>query len=453
MSDLEKTNNDDSPELSGHTGIESINRQSTDIEMTKGAVVEKTSKFKKIIIPLVIILIGFVGMKYLTSLKTPPSKIVKVDKGVLVESLIVKKDDYTIMINGTGTVKAKQESTITLQVGGKVVYVSKNFAAGGFFKKDEVMFKIEALDYELAIDKAGAELARAEFDLATAESQASVAKVEWDNINPNSKEKPNPLVLHIPQLKKAKAVAASARASLKQAEINLERTIVKAPFNSMISKETIDLGKYIIKGMEAGMLLGTDEAEIIVPLTMEDMLWLKIPRGTHKGETGAKATVKMVRAYSSVTWEGEVVRALGEVDKAGRMSRVVVSVKDPYNFKERNKNKGLELQTGMFVQVSLTGKEIQDVMKIPNEALRDDSTVWVSLDNKLYIKPVTIDRREKESVYISSGLVDGEQLILTAVQGAANTMKLRTITLNPESKDEGDNDDDEIDIITEEDLN
>ena len=125
-----------------------------------------------------------------------------------------------------------------------------------------------------------------------------------------------------------------------------------------------------------------------------------------------------------------------------------------------NVNKGFELQSGMFVEVAMEGNSLTDVIKIPNEALRDDSTVWVSVDDKLVIKPVTVARREKENVYVSGGLEDGDLLIVTVVQGASNEMLLRTIILNPqmeqdgnEKKDDEKEEDDDIDIITEEDLN
>lgn len=465
MSDLQKTNNNDPTGLEP-SGLDPLNSgtlgpESSDIEMSQGVVVQKKSRFKKIIIPIVILLIGFGGMKYLGSLKTAPPRTPKVVKGVLVEAFTVKKDDYGVTIHGTGTVQAKQESTITLQVTGKVDFVSDNFAEGGFFKKGEVMFKIESLDYELAIDKAGALLAKAEYDLATAKSQANIAKMEWENLKTGSKEKPNPLVLHIPQLKKAQADASSARASLKQAQINLERTNVRAPFNCRVSEESVDLGRFINAGLGVGKISGTDEAEIIIPLLMEDILWLDIPRDT--GQAGSKATVKVMRRNSPdsiVTWQGSVVRSLGEVDSLGRMSRVVVSVKDPYNFSGSNINKGFELQSGMFVEVAMEGNSLTGVIKIPNEALRDDSTVWVSVDDKLVIKPVTVARREKENVYVSGGLEDGDLLIVTVVQGASNEMLLRTIILNPqmeqdgnEKKDDEKEEDDDIDIITEEDLN
>jgi multidrug resistance efflux pump len=102
--------------------------------------------------------------------------------------------------------------------------------AGGFFRQGERLFSIEDTDYRLALERAEATRAKAEYELATIESQAEVARVEWERLYEDSGEEPNPLVLYEPQLKNARAALASAGSSVRQAEIDLERTRVRASF-------------------------------------------------------------------------------------------------------------------------------------------------------------------------------------------------------------------------------
>ena len=80
----------------------------------------------------------------------------------------------------------------------------------------------------------------------------------------------------------------------------------------------------------------------------------------------------------------------------------------------------------MFVEVRIQGETIPQVFPIPRKALRQENTVWIVNDeNKLVIGDVDVVRRERETVLVQKGLKAGDRLILTALQGAANGMKIR----------------------------
>ncbi|MEE8423094.1 MAG: biotin/lipoyl-binding protein, partial [Thermodesulfobacteriota bacterium] len=189
------------------------------------------SKLLKVSIPILILIAGFAGMKWLKLSRQPPQKEVKIISGALVETLTVKAEDHDVMVLGTGTVQARQQAAITPQVSGKVSYLAPDFVAGGFFKKGDLLFEIESVDYQLAIERTKATLSKAEYNLSTVESQARVARMEWDRLKLEGEKKPNPLVLYEPQLKNAQAEVASAKATLKQATLDMERTHVYAPFD------------------------------------------------------------------------------------------------------------------------------------------------------------------------------------------------------------------------------
>ncbi len=186
-------------------------------------------KLIKIVIPIIIIISGIVIMVVLVAIRPEPIKEVKADPGVLVKLFEVKKTSVPIVVKGTGTVTSAEEVSINPQVSGLVTRVSPEFAVGGFFLKDEILFEIEDTDYRLALDRANAARAKAEYDLATMESQALVARSEWERLNRDNQEQPNPLVLFEPQLKNSISALASAEALVKQAELDLERTGIKAP--------------------------------------------------------------------------------------------------------------------------------------------------------------------------------------------------------------------------------
>jgi hypothetical protein len=156
---------------------------------------------------------------------------------------------------------------------------------------------------------------------------------------------------------------------------------------------------------------------------LQDLEWLQLPRRGESGE-GAAVTVRLVGAGQNYDWVGRLVRTLGDVEPQGRMFRVVVEVDDPYGLQSRQTGRP-ELAIGSFVEVLLQGKTLADVAVLPASALRDDGTVWVMNHTHLKIRPVDVVRRTRDEVVIGGGLAAGDQVVLTALAGAAEGMKLR----------------------------
>ncbi|MEA2064586.1 MAG: efflux RND transporter periplasmic adaptor subunit [Gemmatimonadota bacterium] len=380
---------------------------------------------KKIILPLAILVAGFGLMELMVLTRRAPEKKETEHPGPLVNVLIARRAPHRVEVSGTGTVQARQEARIAAQVSGRVVYLAKDFIAGGYFRKGDLLLEIESIDYELVLEQRKAEVARAEYELATVESQARVAGLEWERLSKGGDGEPNPLVLYEPQLKNARAILAAAEAAREKALLDLERTKISAPFDCRVRSEQVDRGQFVVAGAGVAVITGTNTAEVIVPLPLHELQWLEVPR-TGRREQGSGATVRITVDRKSYSWQGRVVRGLGEVDPQGRMARLVVSVDDPYGLKLPPHDRRLELAVGMFVEFVIQGRTLPGVIAVPVPALRRNSSVWVVDDkDRLVIRPVEVIRREQEMVLISEGLRNGERVILTNLTGAANGMKVR----------------------------
>lgn len=379
-----------------------------------------TGRIWKILLPLVIVAAGLLAMVMMIKGRPAPAKQEAPFRGVLVETQRVERRDYQVRIAATGTVQARQETEIVPQVSGVVTELGPNLMVGGFVHRGELLFAVEPVDFQLAVDRAQANLTRAELELETVRAQAAIARAEWDQLHPG--QQPSPLVVYLPQLKSAEAALASARAGLTQAELDLRRTRVTAPYNAFVRSESLDLGQYLRSGNRVASLVGTDDVEIVLPLPFGDLGWLEVPR--RSGQGGSAATVTMP-STAGQGWTGRIDRALGEVDPQGRMARVAVLVDDPYGLKKSSQGQ-LPLAVGSFVAATLRGKILPQVVELPRRALRDDQTVWVmDAENKLRIVPVEVARLERETALIGKGLEGGEQVVISPLSGAADGLLLR----------------------------
>lgn len=383
----------------------------------------RRQKLLRIVLPILILLMGVIGMRLLVQSRQAPPKQALKNPGVLVEVIRAELGDHSLQVVGTGTVQSRQEVAITPQVSGRIVGLAPGFQAGGFFRKGDLLFEIEAVDYQLAAERASAALAKVEVDQALVEGQARVAKEEWSRLYPNGTEAP-PLVLQQPQLKNAAAAVAAARATLEQAQLELARTRIHAPFDCRVRSEEVALGQYVRAAASVALVAGTEAVEIVVPLPLEDLGWLQIPRAGGAGK-GSPARVRLSGSSEEQGWSGRIVRSLGEVDSRSRMARVVVAVDDPYGMASKGSQQP-DLELGMFVEVVLSGRTLPQVVALPRSALREGGMVWtVDDEERLQLQPVKVARQEGELVLISEGLASGDRVVLTRISGAAPGLQLR----------------------------
>jgi RND family efflux transporter MFP subunit len=384
-------------------------------------------KFKKIVLPVLVFLFGIGVMYFLIVIRPEPEKEPAKDLGSLVNIIVVQKGDREVIISATGTVQAAQEVSIVPQVSGVITSVSPSMVAGGFLEEGELLLEIEETDYLLAVEQAKAAQAKAEYDLATTESQARIARTEWERLNKDNTSEPNPLVLYEPQLRNARASLASAEASVEQAKMNLKRTKIRAPFNCRVRSEKVDIGQYVNSGMSVAVVAGTDTAEITMPLPSDELGWIRIPQSSSQGK-GSSATVHQNRGGKDYIWHGHIIRSLGEVDARSRMMQVIVAVEDPYRRVKKGSDRAV-LHSGAFVEIRIKGKKLTEIFAVPRTAVRDNATVWIMDEEKrLSIRPVTIVRHERDTVLVSEGLEEGERIVITSLAGAVDGMKLRMET-------------------------
>jgi multidrug efflux pump subunit AcrA (membrane-fusion protein) len=240
--------------------------------------VEKSpSRLKRLVISLSIIALGVMLTIILIKSRRQPQRKEQEILAPLVMVKQLKAKDIPMVIRAHGTVSPKVEVDIVPEVSGKVVYIHPELKVGGLIPAGEQILRIDTRDYELAVRKADAAVADAQVKLEIEQAEAQVARREWRQLNPGT-EPTSPLVLREPQIRKAQATLASAKAQLDIAKLSLERTSLSLPFDALIISERADIGQYVRGGMSGGMMggislgsplavaYGIESVEIVVPL-------------------------------------------------------------------------------------------------------------------------------------------------------------------------------------------
>ena len=337
----------------------------------------------------------------------------------------------SVTVRGEGTVRPLREIQLVPQVNGKVVYVSPVLVDGGEFKKDDILLRIDPLDYELAVTLARARVKDSESRLRVAEEEAAAARDEWRLLYQDKGEQveePPALVAKEPQLAAAKANLDADRADLRKAKLNLERTELKAPFNGRVSDESVDIGQYVSSAKPLATLFSTEAAKIVVPFEDESLFWFHVPGFTPGNGSGSPVTIRARIAGRELTWKGRVVRAEGELDERTRMIPVVIRVDKPYASKP-------PLMAGLFVTVEIQGRTLENAAVIPRAALRDNDTVWVVDEaGQLKFRRVDVARLGANQAILRSGLEDEEMVVTSGLKVVTDGMKVRVKMADKELK-------------------
>jgi len=169
-------------------------------------------KRRSVVTVMAVIVVTLVLYGGLMSLKKAPEKKPQIREGYLVEAIQVFPEDVQLQVESQGVVQAKRQISLVAEVSGKIQKVAENFAPGATFAAGEVLIQIDPADYEVAVQRAQANVANAQAKLELEQAKSKVALQDW---------------------KKYGALQA-ARADLKKALRDLEKTRIRAPFDGIV---------------------------------------------------------------------------------------------------------------------------------------------------------------------------------------------------------------------------
>ncbi len=373
---------------------------------------------------LIVLVLGTAAgvFAYMKNTKPEAERTEREDLGILVETTTVVRATHEVTVRAQGTVQPAREVVLMPEVGGRIRFQHAEMAAGGRVAANDVLLRIDGRDYRLAMEASNAEVQRAELELQMERGRRTVAQQEWQafgNANADTDEASRALATRDPQLRTAQVGVTAATSSVERARLNLQRTVIRAPFNAMITREAVDVGQVVGPQTQLATLVGTDEFWVQVSVPVATLRSLVVSE-----ENGSPATVIQRVGEERVEHAGRVVRLLPDLDPTGAMARIIVSVPHPLG---EDGNAQVPLLLGSFVDVEIQAPPLENVIEVPRAAVHEGNIVHVmNAESTLETRRVTVVWGLRDSVMVSEGLETGEQVIRSNVGTPLPGLRLRT---------------------------
>ena len=271
---------------------------------------------------------------------------------------------YQSHVSAFGATQPHYNITLTAQVSGQVEHVSTQFESGFRINKGDELLRLENSDYRAAVAAAKQQLAEARTSYLEEERQGLQAQAEWLASGLDG-EPDSDLVLRVPQLASAEASVANAEALLASAEKDLQQTVIRAPFDALIVTRDIAPGSYLQAGTQVATLYSTDWAEVNVSLSERE--WQSLPDVTTL--VSEKWPVQLEAVEGDANWQGKVLRVEQHLDGTTRQRSLIVGIEQPLD-------QTPPLYSGVFVNVSLGGREMDNLWQVPLSSLSQRGEIW-----------------------------------------------------------------------------
>ncbi|WP_163379577.1 efflux RND transporter periplasmic adaptor subunit [Cyclobacterium sp. SYSU L10401] len=342
---------------------------------------------------------------------------------MLVDVVEAERGDFTPSVVATGIVQPATDISLSNQVGGEVTQIASQFLPGAYVKKGDLLLQINPADFENTLMLRKSDLALSQSDYEVELGRQDVAQKDYELIGDELSPENRNLVLRKPQLEAAKANVAAAEAAVNQANLDLQRSSIRAPFDAHILSRNVNLGSQIAPGSDLGRLVGIDEYWVVANVPLSKVNWLDVGEQTD----GSGAAVKIVHPAA---WEpgqfreGQVSRLVGALDNQTRLARVIISVKDPLMRRAPDPDTP-PLIIGTFVEVQIEARTLENVIRLDRQYIRPGNTVWVFQEGELDIREVNILFEDRVYAYIDKGLEGNEQVVATDLATVVSGSPLR----------------------------
>jgi membrane fusion protein (multidrug efflux system) len=320
-----------------------------------------------------------------------------------------------------GVVEAKAtDLPLTLEVGGRLaafrsadvrarvsgVLQRRAYTEGSDVREGDVLFVIDPAPLQATLSNARASLAQAEASYANARANAERARRLAPEHYVSAADLDNALATE----RSSQAAVQAARAAVESAQINLGYATVRAPIAGRAGRQRVT----------EGALVGQGEATLLTTVDQIDPLYANFSLGVGELDRIRQAQAAAPDAAASVDVvlpDGSVHPHAGALDFSGD---VVDPATGAISMRAVVPNPDGRLLPGTYVSLRARLGQLRGVFAIPQAAVQRDArsayVLVVGADGQVARRDLQVERAEGGNWIVSSGLSDGDQVIVSGLQ-------------------------------------
>ena len=391
--------------------------------------------------------------------------------------------DVRPRVVGYGTAEYARKWRAISQVGGRLLNIHPELRPGAVIEGGAVLLTIDDADYRLAVEELTAsieqknaeieqlrqtaanydktlrlerdvlavldkELERAEGLLAQrAGAQASIDAKQRDRLAQQQviQEIENNKALIEPQVAALRAGVRQSTAQLRQAERDVDRTEIRAPFTMRVGDVDLEPGQFVAANESLFEGYSVAEMEIEVQLSMLDMerlltSVLRRSRGAPAERTmesmrsgfNVESTVFISGGGAAAVYRGRFLRIREVLDATTRQVGLVIGVTHrPGAGEDGPRPPVLE---GAFCRVELLGESIGERIVVPRSAVHGSTVYVADADDRLDRREIVPEFFQDDYAVVASGLDEGDRVILSDPSPAVDGMLVDPVN-DPQAAD------------------
>lgn len=314
----------------------------------------------------------------------------------------VSPSQANAILTASGYVVAQRKASIASKATGRLVYLG--YEEGDRVKKGQIIARIESADVEAALNQAKASLEISKADRNDAEQTLTRAKKLFERQLISQAE----LVVAQARYNRVIATISSAEAAIKAAEVQLENTIIRAPFDGTILMKNADVGE-VVSPFAAGA------SSRVAVVTIADMTSLEVEADVSESNiekiTPNQPCEITLDAYPDQRYRGYVNKIVPTADR----SKATVMTKIKFVDKDNRVLPEMSAKVS-FLSAPITDKtQTQSKLAVTASAVtkrNGNNVVFLFAGDEVSEVNVEIGEKMGSMIEINSGISAGDKVVL-----------------------------------------
>jgi len=322
----------------------------------------------------------------------------------------LKAETVTVTSTLPGRVVASGVAEVRPQVNG--IIVERLFEEGSAVKEGDILYRIDPATYRAQVVAAQAAVNQAEVSLKSANRELT----RMESLRKSNVASDQALDAAVTTRDIADAALQVAKAQLLAANIDLERTTIRAQLSGAIGRSLTTQGALIISGQAAplAVIRKLDPVYVDVAQSAADLVRWKRQGPQAAGENIDTTVELMLADRTTFDHTGELTAAEPHVDEQTGVITLRLQFPNPDEM----------LLPGMYVQVEMPQGVIENAILVPQEGVSRDrrgapTAMVVGPDNVVEQRTLTIVSDRGSDWIVTDGVKAGDKVIVEGLQKIA----------------------------------